>query len=182
MPGRVTEGAGTGVRGGPRPGVSVVWQVVAVVVLFAFAGAVAGWVWDRVWDPPSGVAFEGSWYLDSTGRRAQFTSTGWFVVVGAVTGLVLGSLCAWLFERSELATLLAVLLGAALATYLMYAVGLALSPEDPRDLARDAADGTRIPARADVSGRSPFLILPVASLAALAVAYGGFPNRRHGRG
>ncbi|MCD4534779.1 hypothetical protein LRP67_11855 [Nocardioides sp. cx-169] len=157
-------------------------QVGLVVVLYAVVGAVAGWVWFRLWDPVSGVVYDGTWYRDSAGLRGEFTSTGWFVLVSAVVGLVLGAACAWLIDRSELATLVAVLAGAVLATYLMWRVGLALSPADPEEVARTAADGDRVPSRIEVSGSSPFLVLPLASLAALVVIYVGLPKRRGERG
>ncbi|WP_167735970.1 hypothetical protein [Nocardioides sp. 503] len=160
----------------------LVWQAVAVVVLYAAVGAGAGWLWHHLWDPPTGVAVDGRFYLDSAGLRGEFSSTGWFVVVAAGVGLVLGVGCALLVQRSELVTLVAVVVGAALATYVMWKVGLSLSAEDPARLARSATDGDRLPARIEVSGGSPFLVLPAASLAALAVAYAGFPKRRLRRG
>jgi hypothetical protein len=175
--------APTEVRREPVAWGPVARQVGLVVVLYAVVGAAAGWVWFRLWDPVTGIADDGKWYFrDSAGLRGEFPSTGWFVVVALVVGLVLGVLCAWLLDRSELATLLAVLAGAALATYLMWRVGLALSPADPHDVARTAADGDPIPSRIEVSGGSPFLVLPLASLAALTVAYVGFPKRPRARG
>jgi len=152
-------------------------QLAAVLAIFAAAGAGCGWLWFRLWDPPQGVAFEGKWYLDEDGLRGVFSSTGWFVVVAAGAGLVLGVVCALLFTRSELVTLLAVLLGASLATFLMWRVGLALSPADPHALARAAADGDHIPGRIEASGFSPFLVLPTMALGALALAYATLPKR-----
>ena len=60
------------------------------------------------------------------------------VAIALVAGLVLGLLCAWLFDRSELVTLAAVSAGSALAAYLMYRVGTHLSPADPHELAKTA--------------------------------------------
>jgi hypothetical protein len=155
----------------------VVRQAVLVVALFAAVGAGCGWLWFRLWDPPQGLVFEGRWYLDEEGMRAVFPSTGWFVVVAAVAGLGLGALCALVFDRSELATLLAVVVGAVLATFLMWRVGLALSPADPDVLARGAEDGARLPGRIEASGVSPFLVLPATALGALALAYATLAKR-----
>jgi hypothetical protein len=181
MSGGVTTGPPTHVRSEPVPLAPLAWQAAAVVVLYAVVGAAAGWLWHRLWEPPSGVVVDGRWYLDSAGLRGEFPSTAWFVVVAAGAGLLLGVVCALIFERSELVTLVAVVVGAALATYLMWKVGVSLSTDDPATLARSASDGDRIPARIEVSGRSPFLVLPAASLASLAVAYAGFPKRRRVR-
>ncbi|MDP2772582.1 MAG: hypothetical protein Q8O61_03415 [Nocardioides sp.] len=159
------------------PWAPVAVQVALVVGIFAAAGAGCGWLWFRLWDPPLGVVFEGKWYLDEGGLRGVFSGTGWFVAVAAGAGLVLGALCAYLFDRSELATLLAVSVGAALATFLMWRVGLSLSPADPHELARTAADGDRLPGRLEASGPSPFLVLPATALGALALAYAMLPKR-----
>lgn len=160
----------------------IVVQFAAVLAIFSAAGAGCGWLWFRLWDPPQGVVFEGKWYLDEEGLRGVFSSTGWFVVVAAGAGLVLGVLCALVFDRSELATLLAVLLGAGVATLLMWRVGLELSPADPHELARSAADGDRLPGRIEASGLSPHLMLPMTALAAVALAYALVPKRRAARG
>lgn len=163
---------------GPWP--ALLRQAALVVLLCAVVGAVAGYVWFRVWDPQVGVVYDGVWYLDEQGLRDEFPATGWFVVVGAVTGLLLGVASAFLARRSELVTLAALVVGSALATYLMWRVGLALGPPDPDVLARAADDADRLPGQIEVSGRSPFLALPGVALAALTVVYATVPARvRH---
>ena len=152
-------------------------QFAVVVAVFAAVGAGCGWLWFRLWDAPQGVVFDGKWYLDEEGLRGVFSGTGWFVVIAAAAGLLLGVLCAYLLDRSELVTLLAVLLGAVLATYLMWRVGLALSAADPHVLARSAADGDKLPGRIEVSGSAPFVVLPAVALASLALTFAIFPKR-----
>ena len=157
-------------------------QAAAVVVLCALVGAGCGWLWFTVWDPQVGVVLDGVWYLDERGLRGDFAATGWFVVIGAVAGVVLGLVCALFLSRSELVTLGALIVGTALATYLMWQVGVHLGPDDPRELAEAAQDGDRLPAAIEVSGRSPFLVLPGAALAALALVYATVPRRGRTRG
>lgn len=154
-------------------------QALLIVALFAGVGAACGWLWVTVWKTPSGVVFDGTWYADEAALRAEFPSTGWFIVISVVAGLLLGGLCALVLARAELVTLGAVLVGAVLATYLMWSVGLALSPEDPQVLAATTADGGMLPAQIGVSGRSPFLLLTAAALLSLAVTFAVLPPRRH---
>jgi len=160
----------------------VLRQVAVVVALCAAVGAGCGWLWFRIWDPPVGVVFDGMWYLDERGLREEFTSTAWFVVVGAGAGLLLGLVCALALGRAELVTLGALLVGVTLATYLMWQVGVHLGPGDPRELAQAATNGDRLPGQIEVAGRSPFLVLPATALGALAVTYALLPGRVRTRG
>jgi hypothetical protein len=154
--------------------------VVSVVVLVA-AGAVAGVVWAWLWTPPSGVVVDHRWVQDETGLRGDFSATGSYVAVAAVTGLLVAVLLAVLFDRAEVATLLAVLAGSVLAGWVMYRVGLALSPADPRTLADSAKDGTRLPGRLAVDGGSPFRAFPGGAMLGLVIVYFGLSRRRVNR-
>lgn len=156
-------------------------QVVAVIALFAVGGALAGVVWEWLWTPQSGVVVEGEWLLDTEALRADFSGTALYVLVAAVTGLLLGTLAAMLFDRHEIATLVAVAAGSALAAWLMWRVGQSLDPPDPHLVARTAKDGTRVPGRLEVAGRSPFTALPAGALLGLIVVFIGL-TRSPGRG
>lgn len=152
-------------------------QAVAVLLLFAAVGAAAGWLWFRVWTPPTGIVFEQQWYTDEAGLRATFSGTALYVVIAAAAGLVLGALCGLLLDRSELVTLAAVVAGSALAGYVMMLVGVQLSPPDPDVLARTAADDTRLAGELSLGGWSPYLAFPFGALVGLAVSFVGFVKR-----
>lgn len=157
-----------------RPGYArVVVEALAIVALFAAAGAAAGWLWFRLWDPPPGVVFSSEWFPDpwDSGQRSVFTATVSYVAIAVLLGLVLGAVLSLLFHRAELVTLAAVLVGSAAAAWVMYEVGAQLSPPDPQVLAESAADETRLPGALTLPGRSPFLALPVGSLVGLGAAY-----------
>jgi hypothetical protein len=154
--------------------------VVAVVALFAAGGMLAGLVWEWLWTPPSGVVVDGEWLLDTEALRADFSGTALYVLVATVTGLLLGTLAAMLFDRHELATLVAVVAGSALAAWLMWQVGHRLGPPDPELVARSAEDGARVPGRLEVVGRSPFAALPSGALLGVVVVFIGL-TRRPGR-
>ncbi|WP_182526367.1 hypothetical protein [Nocardioides dongkuii] len=159
---------------------SAAGQVVAIVVLFAVLGVLAGLVWYAVWDAPTGVVSQGEWFPSpyDEGQRADFSGTALYVLVALVTGLVGGAVSALLLARHELVTVAAVVVGSCLAALLMFVVGTALGPPDPSELARSASDGTELEGHLHVSGASPFTALPFGALLALIVVFLGTAGRR----
>jgi hypothetical protein len=161
--------------------IPVLRQVVVSVVLLVAAGALAGVVWVWLWTPPTGVVLDHQWVQDESGLRGDFSATGSYVAVAAVTGLLVAFLLAVLFDRAEVVTLVAVLVGSVLAGWVMYRVGVALSPADPRALAESAEDGTRLPGRLAVDGDSPFRAFPGGAMLGLVIVYLGLSRRRVNR-
>ena len=161
------------------PWVVVPAQMALTLAVFAAAGTLSGYLWFELWTPPRGVVVDHQWFLDpaEAGLRADFHGTGWYVVIALPAGLVLGAACAYLLDRSELATLAAVVVGSALAAYLMLQVGAELSPPDPDTLARTAEDGTELSGHLEVSRLSPKLSYPGGALLGLALVY-LFTSRR----
>jgi lysylphosphatidylglycerol synthetase-like protein (DUF2156 family) len=151
--------------------VVVLAQALATVAIFAAAGAAAGWLWYKIWDVPSGVVSGGAWYTNEAGLRADFQGVAWYVTIALVVGLVLGMLTAWLFDRSELVTLAAVVVGSALAAYLMLRVGTHLSPPDPHELAKTAKDGDKLKGALLVTSWPPKGAFTFGALIGLAVVY-----------
>lgn len=157
-------------------------ETVLVLGVFALAGAVGGWLWERWWTPISGVVVDGTWVA---GYRAQgdsfvfdfpslqgfFAGTAQYVVIGLVAGLVLGVLAGLLGRRSELMMLAAVVVGSAVAGLVAYRLGTHLGPVDPTTLERTAADGTVIPGDLSIDGRSPFVAWPLGALLGLCITY-----------
>lgn len=176
MPDRVT-GRPTGRPTGQRPA----WvDFVVIVTLFALAGVVGALVWEWVWTAPYGLVYDHQWVAeDEAALQGQFAGTGWYVVVASATGLLVGALVALFLDRAPLVTLAAVVVGSALATFLMVRIGLALGPADPQDLAANATDGTRLPAALTVSEWSPWIALPAGALVALALVFIGLGPGRH---
>ena len=157
---------------------AVLLRLVVVVAAFAAVGAIAGVVWEWLWTPPSGVVIDHELLLDGEGLRADFASTGLYVLIAAVAGLLLSVLLGVLLDRHEVATLVGVAIGSALAAYLMLRVGAALGPPDPAPLARAAEDYTRIPDALRVSERSPFTAFPGGAMIGLIVTFIGLSSRR----
>jgi hypothetical protein len=148
-------------------------QMALTVGIFAGAGALSGRLWYHLWTPPRGVVVDHEWFLDpaEAGLRGDFPGTGWYVVVALPAGLLLGAACAYAFDRSELATLVAVAGGAALAAWLMLRVGVQLGPPDPDMLARTAEDGTKLAGDLHVSRLPPKLSYPMGALLGLSLVY-----------
>lgn len=167
---------------GHRPSLSTAAvQLGLGVLLLAGAGAVAGVVWEWLWTAPVGVVADHQWLAeDEAGLRGQFSATGWFVVVATVTGLLVGGVVALFLDRAPLLTLLAVVIGSVLGTWLMLRVGAALGPEDPARLALTAKEGTHLPGALEVSRRTPWIAMPAGALVALTLVFFGLSaGRRH---
>lgn len=154
-------------------------QSVYVVAALAAVGALAGVVWQWVWTPTLGVVVDHRWSAgDALGLQHEFSGTGWYVVVGLVAGLVAGVAVALMADRAPLLTLAAVVVGSALAAWVMLMVGTALGPPDPDIAARSAADGTRLPMQLSVTGRSPWVALPSGALIGLLLVFIGLSSRQ----
>jgi hypothetical protein len=167
-------------------------QAVVFLVVFAASGVLAGVVWERLWVAPVGVAYEGQWFLEPAGPDFSFSGTGWYVVValvaGALTALVLG----WGWPRHELISLIAIVVGSMLAGWVMFRVGHALGPQDPRVLAVGQADLTPIPSDLTLAGMdgqprlfwfdsSALAAFPIGAMLASIYVFlgpGGGPGRR----
>lgn len=147
------------------------WGVVALV--FALAGALAGVLWEWVWDAPPGLTYQGQWFLEPAGPDVAFQGVALFVLIAFPLGLVLGVLVG-LRRGHEVSTVLVVLLAACVAAVVMYAVGSSLGPSDPRVLAAGRPDYT--PLSADLAltapdpGREPWRSTALVALPAGAMA------------
>jgi hypothetical protein len=127
-------------------------RLLLVLLGAAVWGALLGCVWEALWVPPAGAAYEGTWYLAPGGLAQDVGATGWFVVVGLVGGLVFGLVSAVLSRDREVLTLVAVAVGSVLAGWVMFHVGHALGPADPQVLAASAGDYEAIPADLRLAG------------------------------
>jgi hypothetical protein len=157
-------------------------DVAIVLAVFAVVGALAGVWWELWWTPPSGVVLEGAWYPDDDGVRELFSATGLFVVVALTCGVLAGAACAWYVDRAEVLTMLAVLAGSVLATWLMLQVGQALAPPDPALAARTAVDLTELPGTLEISGDGALVSFPAGALTGVVVVFIGLTPSRRSRG
>lgn len=163
-------------------------QAVVFMAVFALSGALAGFVWERVWDAPVGVAFQDQWFLEPAGPDYSFSGTGWYVIVALVAGALTTIVLAWWWPRHEVMSLAAIVVGSMLAGWVMFTMGHALGPPDPQLLAAGKEDLTAIPSDltlAGVDGRPRLFRLDSSAMAAfpigamLASIYVFLVDRRH---
>jgi hypothetical protein len=154
-------------------------RALLVVAAFAAAGALAGVGWEALWDAPGGIVYHHKWFLDPSGPDVSFSGTALYVLLALPVGVVLGAGAALLRGREAL-TLGSVLVGSLLAGWLMFAVGHAMGPPDPRVLAAAEPDYTRVPSDLVLAARkdstapyrsTAFVALPVGALAGLTVVF-----------
>ena len=72
------------------------------------------------------------------------------------------------------------IVGSVLAAFVMREVGYALGPPDPAIAAKTAADGTRLDDQLRVTGLTPLLVWPMASLFLVALTFFAWPGHPHG--
>jgi hypothetical protein len=167
-------------------------RVLAVLALFVVGGAAGGVLWERLWDAPTGVAFEGQWFLEPAGPDLSFSAIALFVVIAFPLGLVLAVL-AGLWRGHETVTVLTVLVAAGVAAVVMYAVGSALGPPDPQALAAAQPDYTPLPGDLGLTApdedrvawhSTALVALPAGAMAGLVGSYllGGTGFTRRSRG
>ncbi len=125
--------------------VGAVVQAVIFVLVFAVSGALAGVVWEWLWDAPVGIVFRGDWFLEPAGPDFAFSGTGWYVVVALIAGALTVLALGWLCPRHEITSLVAMVVGSMLAGWVMFKVGHALGPQDPQLLAAGKVDLSTLP-------------------------------------
>lgn len=143
-----------------------------VVLVLAVVGALAGALWEAVWTPPSGVAYQHRFVLDGQGLTRDFAGTGLFVVIGVLAGLAVAVVLTLVLTvvplravvLDEVWLVAALVVGGLAASYLMWQVGTLLGPSDAAHLARSAADYAPIPGDLRVHGVAAFGAFPAGAL------------------
>lgn len=154
---------------------AIVIVVGVLVVTAAGLGAIGGWLWYHWWAPANiGEIYDTTegprWYdVSEEGLTHQFDGPALYAVVAIGLGSLLGALAALLGRHQALAALGGLVMGSALAAYLSWAVGTAMSPPDPQQFETTANIGKEYPAAIELTGWTPLLCWPLAALAAFCV-------------
>lgn len=126
------------------------------------------------------------------GVTREVSATGWFTVIGLLTGVGFGTVAAYLAREEEVATLLGVLAGSLVLAWAMLVVGHTVGPPDPHVLARTTGDWEPIVADLRLAGvddvwrpyGSSALLAPVvgALIGLIGIFLGGAGRPRKGAG
>lgn len=106
-------------------------------------GAVMGLIW--WWVAPTEqwrVIKDGALVPAEVGFNAWFAADGWFVVLGAIAGVLLTVISWRRGRRSPVALVVGVVVGGALLALTAWSLGGVLGPPDPKSIADTAALGS----------------------------------------
>lgn len=145
--------------------------LVAVLVCFALAGLVSGWVWATVATPETWLVLKGKAYPAQAGIERAFGQVGWFVVITGATGLLMGAVTAFLWRRFPLAATVGALVGGVASSVVAYLFGRFLGPGTPDPTGHQDYDALlgRFSLRS-VDTDSPLLPFPDSTLLVGALA------------
>lgn len=131
---------------------------------FAAAGLLGALVWWQVAPLPKVAKSGDSATLAPQELVRQVGIDGWFFVIAAVAGLVSGLVLLGWRHRDPLLMVVLVVLGGALASWLMIHVGLALGPEREVVALRGRPDGAEVSMQLKLHAPGMAWIWPIAAL------------------
>lgn len=146
-------------RTGLRP---VLLDVAIVTVWFVVAGALGAFVWSLVTELPKVTREGNSGTVAPEQLGMQVGIDGWFFVIaligGAASGLIL---LAWR-NRDPVLTVVLVVLGAGMSSWLMVVLGRALGPEKELVTLRSATEGGQVSMQLQLSAPGMAWVWPVS--------------------
>ncbi len=151
--------------GGEEPSAPPTGSLLHRVTLFVAAcllvGALSGLVWWAVVDLPGYViAADGRAATTERGLAQHFGSDAWFVLIGAVAGLLLGLVAWWRLVRIGWPVIPLTLAGATVAALLCWVVGHALGPSDFAARLSAAQPGETVPIQLTLSAPVSLVVWP----------------------
>jgi hypothetical protein len=129
------------VTGHARDGVLVVAETVVVGIVL---GAVMALVWWWVAPTEEWTVVDGGLLPADLGFNDWFAADGWFLVLGAVAGVLLTLISWYRGRRNPVALVAGVVAGAGLLAATAWTLGGVLGPPDPESVVKTADLGTRI--------------------------------------
>ena len=156
----------------------LVLDVSVVLALFLVAGALSGALWPQLADPVTVTKGELGLTTSEVALSERFDSDGWYSVLAAGCGLVLGLvLTAWR-RTDEVLTLLSVVAGAWLAAWVSAEVGTLVGPDDPREVLATARLGATAPDTVSVSSAAAYFLWPISAVIGAMVVLWSPPDQR----
>ena len=143
---------------------AVVKDVLVVLASFVVAGLVAGALWPQLVDPVVVEVTDLGLLTDEVALGERFDTVGWYSLLGGGFGLLLGAVLTARRRAHEVATLLAVLVGAGLAAWLSARVGTWLGPGDAERALAGAATGSTAEEQIRLTTDAAYLSWPIAAV------------------
>jgi len=152
----------------PIPPGWLTWRMRTLLVLGAVlvSGVVSGMIWHRVATPPIWtVLADGTAQATERGLSRVFAVDAWYVLIGLLFGMALGTLVWKLMSPLGWPVALVVCAAALLAGIVCWQMGRAFGPRDfVERLAAVGPAGGRVPADFDLGAKSALLVWPVGAL------------------
>lgn len=121
-------------------------SVLAETVLLAIAlGALMGLTWWWISPTEQWVVVDGGLAPADAGYTGWFSADGWFLVLGAVAGVLLAGIAWPRGRRRPVALAVGIVIGAGLVSLVAWTLGGALGPPDPQTVVETAAQGAVVP-------------------------------------
>ena len=173
LPDASAESSGRPVGHGRRVGK----DVVVVLLSFLAAAVVVGVLWPQLVDPVEVVRAKAGLLTDEVALGERFDVVGWYSLLAAGAGVLLGAVLAARRRTDEVVTLVAIVAGAWLAAWLSAKVGTWVGPDDPQQVLADAEVGATAQDRVVLSADVAYLVWPISALVGSAAVLWSRPGR-----
>ncbi|HEX6249328.1 MAG TPA: hypothetical protein VFZ64_15780 [Nocardioidaceae bacterium] len=139
-------------------------DVLAILGTFALVGVLGGALWWLLVDPAEFTKDREGGAMSEVELAGRFAADGWYAVIAAVAGFLLGLGLTWWRTRDFRLTTVLVVVGSALAAWIMATVGGALGPDDTEAALEGARQGEMVPVELTVSAVPFYLMWPMGAL------------------
>lgn len=151
-------------------------EVLIVIGAFVLVGLFCGWLWHQLWAPaPQGFVYEHAPYFEDD---KDFRGPGLYFLIAVPAGLLLGLVSTFLFERDEVFTLVAVVVGALAAGGVMALFGALIGPDSATAFAEQADDWEKVTGDLHATKVAVFTAFPGGALLGSAIVLTCFSRRR----
>jgi hypothetical protein len=115
---------------------------------------------------------------DEVALGDRFDVVGWYALLAGGVGLLLGVVLSATRRGHEVATLLTVVAGACLASWLSAQVGAWVGPADPTEVLANAENGATAEDRIRLTVDAAYLVWPISALIGSMVVLWSRPGQR----
>jgi hypothetical protein len=140
-------------------------EAALVLAVMAVLGVVAGFVWAQVVDPALVIRGEDGLGQDELQLGKVFNADGWYVLIGAATGLLAGLVMGLRRDVDMLVAVILLVAGSVVGAAVMAWTGQLFGPEDPTAFLESSRPGASAPAPLEVHAFASYLAWPVGVLA-----------------